>query len=155
MATNFRTAVNRPGVTYQEEDTKTLYAEDFNAHSQAINALENKKCAVLTVDGISAPTNYADLATPAGSGIFRVSYVLYSNPANAASGTVRLKIFGYTTLFFHEVVSETLSLASLSRVSGTLVVLRDDLPIRWKIEQVSGSFGTARANLRLVLEKIS
>lgn len=37
---SFRTAVNLPGLVYNPLDTKTLFAEDFNALSSAIVAIE-------------------------------------------------------------------------------------------------------------------
>lgn len=41
MATPFKIAVNKPGAVYDEEDTKHFFAEEWNAVTEAINALEN------------------------------------------------------------------------------------------------------------------
>lgn len=41
MATSFRTLVNRLGISYDALKTRVFFAEDYNAHSTAINKIED------------------------------------------------------------------------------------------------------------------
>ena len=51
MATSFRTLVNKTGAIYDALKTKIFFAEDYNAHSEAINALENSSANLVYKNG--------------------------------------------------------------------------------------------------------
>ena len=155
MSTPFRTLENRPGVVYDEDDTKRLYAEDMAAIHGAVNALEAKLCDVVELTNLAVATSYADFQTPDVTALFRVSYYAFVNPSDADAGIVRFRFLAHDGLNIIQPVTEELSLTGLNQIYGSIVVKRGQASVRYKLEVVSGIFDTARVSATLVLDRIN